>query len=261
MLRLWRALAGLVLLSFGLLMLVDLLGGKADAVVFAERWWPAAIVAVVLAHAATFLGHPFPTYTNRFVPLAVLTGLAVVAGLLLLGTTRRVSANLLPYVGACSLMCAGAVLVVLSPRLDQRYETCISVSAILRRTRRSSRARGIRQVAVQALIGQVALDLTAATLAGDAEVHVSTWVGSVILRLPAGWKIDPLQLAGSDLVPVVQPVPPSLNRVPARTVGIHVLGIHGRLVIEWGEAPRAPSAVTPGTSSPGGAQPSSAASS
>jgi len=163
-LRTVRALVGLVLVAAGVLLLAEQVGGATKAVHLAGRWWPLAVLALGLAYGLTFAGAPFRQGSGRALPLAALGLLLLLATGLLFQTTGQVPRGLPRFLPGVALVAAGAVLVTLQGSPDRRYQTWVSVIAVLRRVRLASRGRALRLVAARALLGQVALDLTAATL-------------------------------------------------------------------------------------------------
>ena len=239
-----------MLVAFGLLMLVDRLGGTDQAAHFAGHWWPVALALLIVGHGLTFVGRPFGSGTGRALPLTVLVVALAVTAVILLGTTGHLPSWPRRYVGPGALLCAGTALAVTQPVTDRRYQTWVRVDAVLRRRRLVSRARGIRQVSVLAVLGQAAVDLTSATLAGDAELHATVLGGVVVLRLPAGWKVDEGPVAGHDLRVDVPPVPPGMPTGPQRTLPVHLLGARGKVVVEW--SPDATPAPPPGPAPAGG---------
>jgi hypothetical protein len=242
-----RALAGLALVAAGVVLLTDRVGGSADAARLVARWWPAALIVLAVAHALTFVGPPLPRAAGRVMPLAALASVAVIAAGLLLLTTRTLPRNLSRLLLALALVAAGVLLATVHPALDRRYQNWVAVSAVMRRARLRSRGRDVQLVTVRAVLGQVAVDLTEATLPPrGAEIHATVVGGSIILRLPAGWQVKPRPVAEPTLELVVVPPDPALRVGPARPVPLSLTGAHGRLLVEWVDSPNrsAPATAT-----------------
>jgi hypothetical protein len=230
-------LIGFLLASAGATLFVDRAGGAGRSAELISRWWPAAVIAVLGLCAASFAGRPFRTWTGRALPLAVLTGLLLVVGIVLAATAGWLPDKAGRYVLPLVLIGAGAATVLFQPVSRERHATWLSTSAVLTRVRVRSNARGIRQITARAVLGQVAIDLTGATLAGAPEVHATVFGGSVWLRLPVGWTVTVADPAGSDLDVVVPAAPDGALPARSTTLELRLLGLRGRLIVEWGQAP------------------------
>lgn len=228
-----RVLAGMLLLAAGLTVLIDRQGGTKDAVQLATRSWPVAILLVLLTNAATFLCPAFPRPNRLVWPLAALAALIVLFTLVLLGINGAFPTHLNRYQLPTGLIGTGALLVLVARRPDREHQPWIAESAILRRVRLVSKARGVAHVSVQAILGEMDLDLSGATLAGRAELHATAWGARIRLRVPAGWTVQAAPPAGPALEINVPPTPSNLARGQSATLQLHLLGAHGVIQVNW----------------------------
>jgi hypothetical protein len=228
-----RVLAGMLLLAAGLTVLIDRQGGTKDAVQLATRSWPVAILLVLLTNAATFLRPAFPRPNRLVWPLAALAALIVLFTLVLLNINGAFPTHLNRYQLPTGLIGAGALLVLVARRPDREHQPWIAESAILRRVRLVSKARGVAHVSVQAILGEMDLDLSGATLAGRSELHATAWGARIRLRVPAGWTVQAAPPAGPALEINVPPTPSNLARGQSATLQLHLLGAHGVIQVNW----------------------------
>ena len=230
-----RTLSGIVVLAAGLITLINTLGGTKASVSIAQHWWPVALVALGAANVATFIGKPFEKKTGLFWPLLGTVVFLTAAAVTLLGTTHNLPAHASRYALPLLLVVVGALLATVNGYPDRAHQTWIAESAVLRRVRLTSVARGIYNIKVLAVMGEVALDLTGATLSGATELHASAWGGRVRVLVPAGWLIEKKSVVGPSVEIDIPPVPPDLTRGYQASLFVSLLGSQGRLQIDWGE--------------------------
>jgi len=230
-----RTLSGLVVLAAGLIILINTLGGTRASVGIAQNWWPVALVALALANIATFIGKPFRKKTGLFWPLLGMAVFLAAAAVTLLATTHILPTHASRYVLPLVLVVVGALLATVNGHPDRVHQAWITESAVLRRVRLASVARGIYNIKVLAVMGEVAIDLTGATLAGNTELQASAWGGRVRVLVPAGWVIEKTSVAGPSVEIEVPPVPMDLKHGYRASLSVSLLGSQGRLQIDWGE--------------------------
>ncbi len=237
-LRTTRVLVGLALVAAGVLLLVDRRDDAADVFRQALSWWPAVLIAWAAARAITLIGPSFPRAADRSLALAALGGIAAIATGLLVATTRGLPRNWEELLPALALLGLGALLAVVQPPADRRYQNWITLSAALRRARLRSCGRDVQLVDVRAWLGQVAVDLRDARLhPAGAEVHGTVVGGSIVLRLPAGWEVVRHPVPHPSLEIVVPTPDPALRKGRAGKMEISLTGGRGSLVVDWVDAP------------------------
>jgi hypothetical protein len=212
---------GLLALVFGVLLLVQRLGTPARLVELAAHWWPLLIIGAVLANLATFVGPPMGRAEAPW-PLIGLGAAFAVAVVALLFTTGRVPRSVLGYATPLLLVIVGAGCALSGGRPDREYRDTIVLNAFLRRVCLRGRSRQIDHVTVRAVFGEIVLDLTDASTAGDAAVHATVFWGRVELRCPASWPVYTQPPVGDVRVESVPPPDdPSKTRLWLSAMGSH----------------------------------------
>jgi hypothetical protein len=177
-----RVLFGSALAAVGVLFLLDS-AEVLDAGDAIAAWWPGAIVALGLFHAASGRG---------------LTGGAVALigiGAALLGVTSGVfGSDAWGYVWPAALILIGIWLIVgWGKRLGARPadDDEIDGIAVLGSALHTTRSKGFRRASLTAVLGGVTLDLNdALPIAGGAAVSVTAIMGSVVVLVPSGWVVE-----------------------------------------------------------------------
>jgi predicted membrane protein len=180
-LDLGRLLVGVVVVTLGLLFLLDS-AGVLNAGHAIERWWPLVIVAAgVIALAQR--------------PRSVLRGmiLTVAGGVLLLFSTDVLKEDAWSYVWPAAIILAGLVIVA---RWTGRIPTGVSEDDVVRSTavfggtKLLSHAQQFRGAWLTAIFGGITLDLRDALPIPDgATVNATAAFGGVDILVPKGWRI------------------------------------------------------------------------
>jgi len=89
-----------------------------------------------------------------------------------------------------ALAAAGIVARRLFPTRGNAESDEVELNAVLRGEALRSRAQAFRGGTARAWLGGVAIDLRDATLAPGARLDVSTVLGGVAVRVPAGWRVE-----------------------------------------------------------------------
>jgi predicted membrane protein len=182
-LDLGRLLLGLVVVTVGILFLLDS-AGVLDAGRAVNRWWPLLIIA-----AGVF------TLAER--PPSMLRGslLAGIGAVLLLFTTDVLEENAWGYVWPAILILVGLAIVVrwrgrLIPR-GAAGEDVIRSTAIFSGSKLVSTAQQFHGAWLTAIFGGATLDLRGAQLAPDgASVNATVAFGGIEILAPVGWRIS-----------------------------------------------------------------------
>lgn len=220
-----RAVVGTAFVGIGGLVLLDQ-AGALDAGRVIGDWWP---VLLLLGALLDLVSRP-----PRVVSAIVLGGL----GLVLLGiTTDVVDASVWELVWPVALVLLGLWLLVRRPATligrttspDERIDA-VAVFSGRQVVNTASRFRGGSATAV---FGGVEVDLTGATIEGEAVLDAVALFGGVDVEVPSGWRVvvdGPAIFGGNDShVP-----PPMRDDVPT----LHVRGtaIFGGIDVKLGAA-------------------------
>ena len=177
-----RMLLGLVVVSLGVLFLLDT-AGVLDAGTAIGRWWPLVIVAAGLL-----------TLLER--PPAVLRGtiITAVGGLLLLLSTDVLDESAWNYVWPALFILAGlAILLRWSGRRvagGEGADEVIRTTAVFSGANPVSAAPQFRGAWLTAIFGGITLDLRGARPAEGASVNATAAFGGIDVLVPRGWRIS-----------------------------------------------------------------------
>ncbi|HSM01127.1 MAG TPA: hypothetical protein VK960_01630 [Acidimicrobiia bacterium] len=177
-----RLFVGSTIAALGVLFLLD----SAELIEAGEAiaaWWPAAIVALGVFHAASGRGPTGGSFT--------LVGI----GLGLLGvTTGLFGDDAWAYVWPAALVLVGIWLIFgWGRRLGSRPadDDEIDGIAVLGSALHTTTSKGFRRASLTAVLGGVTLDLEdALPIAGGASVSVTLVMGSVVILVPRGWVVE-----------------------------------------------------------------------
>jgi hypothetical protein len=166
---------GVLLLTVGVLLLLDR-AGALDAARVLGRGWPVLLIVAGLVRA---LRRP------RDVPGGAI--LAGVGGLLLAWTTGvPIDLGLLVALG---LVAGGAALLLRRPRPPATFGTDPTVVVLGDRQVRAP-AGPLETQRVVTVFGDTDLDLTEATLEGEATLGCTTVFGDLDIEVPAHWRVE-----------------------------------------------------------------------
>lgn len=177
-----RLLFGSVLAAVGVLFFLD----SADIVDAGDAiaaWWPAAIIALGLFHAAS----------GRGLTGGAMALMGIGAGLLGV-TTGLFGDDAWSYVWPAALVLLGIWLIVgWGRRLGSRPadDDEIDGIAVLGSALHTTRSKGFRRASLTAVLGGVTLDLDdALPIAGGAAISVTVIMGGVVILVPRGWVVE-----------------------------------------------------------------------
>lgn len=177
-----RILLGLVVLTVGVLVLLDA-AGELDAGKAIDDWWPLVIVAIGVFQ----LMEGRPSIVGPLILIAI-------GGALLLATADALDASG-DYVWAILLIAAG--LLILSHWRGRPVRTGADPSEVIRASgifggpKVASSSLSFRGASLTAIFGGVTLDLRNAKPApGGAAVNATSVLGGIEVLVPHGWRID-----------------------------------------------------------------------
>jgi hypothetical protein len=228
-------------------MIVERVGGPEKAASAVESWWPLGLVGLAAVAAATFIGPPFPKATSSGLPLLALLAIGAVSGLVLSATTGLLATEQEEVIFPILVGVAGIFIASVPATKDRRYQNWIVASAFLRRARLRSSARDVQLVALRAVLGQVAADLTTSTLhPRGAEVHATVVGGSIVLRVPSGWTVSTVSSQEPTIHVLIPPTDQTARSGSIGSLNVSLAGFHGRLVILWSDSapPSRPHSMT-----------------
>lgn len=223
-----RALLGVVFVTVGAVILLE----QADVVdagqVIAD-WWPAVfLVAAVL----DLLSRP-----RRVVSATVLG----VLGLVLLGiTTDVVEPEVWAYVWPLGIIGLGAWLLLRPPasvRAAAGPDETVDVTVVFSGQRVVNTAPRFRGGSVTAVFGSAEIDLSGATIEGEAVLDAVALFGGVDIEVPMGWRVvvdGPAIFGGHD-----NHVPPPVNP-DAPTLRVRGTAIFGGVDVKLGRTATTP---------------------
>jgi hypothetical protein len=243
-----RILVGFVVLTAGVIILLERLDGVDAAGEFARKWWPIALIGLGIKYCITFASPPYgtsiPAHPIYGAIAVVAIGVAALAATLfsLPNDTQR-------FVLPSLLIAVGTLMATIGGRIQRATNTWIAETAVFRRVKLSSRARNLWHAELRAVLGEVVLDLSEATTSGAAEVNATVWAGQVRLRLPETMMIEEWREAGPNVTLDIRPHPhPDLE--PQLSVCLSVVGAYGRLIVEWKANTRRADQAIPNQESP-----------
>lgn len=174
-----RLFVGVILVTLGALLALDA-ADVLDAGDIIAAWWP---LIFMVAAAIMFVSTP-----TRWVPPLIIF---IIAGVLLLGTTGAVEANLWQFVWPAILIVIG--LSFLFGRSSGRGRTTrddrIEHFAIFSGIEVANHSQHFSGGSVSAMFGGAEVDLRNAQLAPGASLDVFTAFGGVEIAVPQGWKV------------------------------------------------------------------------
>lgn len=177
-----RLLVGSVLAALGVLFFLDSVD-VLDAGDVIAGWWPTAIIALGVFHAAAGRGVTGGTFA--------LVGIG--AGLL--GVTSGVFGDdAWDYVGPAALVLVGLWLIIgWGKRLGSRPadDEELDGIAVLGSALHATRSKSFRRASLTSVLGGLTLDLNEALpIAGGASISVTAILGSVVILVPRGWVVE-----------------------------------------------------------------------
>lgn len=177
-----RAMLGTMFVAIGGLVLLDRAGAVDASAVIAD-WWPTLfLVGAVLE----LLARP-----RRPVSAAIL---AALGGVLLVVTTGAVDASVWAIAWPVAIVALGLWLLLrpvpqpIAGRASSRDER-FDVTAVFAGRQLTSGARPLRRGTATAIFGGVELDLTGATIEGEAVLDLVALFGGVEVHVPGGWHV------------------------------------------------------------------------
>ena len=182
MLDLGRLLLGLVIVSVGVLFLLDA-ADVLDANRAIDRWWPLVIVA---AGVLTLAERPRSLWRGT-----LLTGIGVV---LLFFTPDVLDDSAWRYVWPSLVIIAGAAVVL--RWTGRRIPEGVSDDDVIRSTavfggpHLASASRHFQGAWLTAIFGGITLDLRDALPAPDASINATACFGGVEILVPRGWHLS-----------------------------------------------------------------------
>lgn len=175
-----RAVLGVALVGIGGLVLLDQ-QEVLDAGAIVSDWWP---VLVLVAAGLDLLRRP---------PRVVSATVLGIIGLALLGVTTGVlGTSVWEVVWPLGFVALGVWLLVRRPGASARDATRdeqVDVVAVFSGRRLAATAPRFRGGSVTAVFGGVEVDLTSATIDGEAVLDAVALFGSVDVVVPLGWRV------------------------------------------------------------------------
>lgn len=226
-----RAVVGMGFVGIGVLLLLDQ-QDVVDAGRVVGDWWP---VLVLVAAALDLSARP-PRRTSAIV-------LGTLGVVLLAITTGVVDASVWQVVWPLALVGAGLWLLLRRPVRSRGTATAdedIDVLALFSSRRVVCTTPRFRGGSATALFGGVEIDLTGATIDGEAVLEATALFGGIEVEVPLGWRVvldGPAILGGSE------------NRVPtpssddAPTLRVRGTAILGGIDVKLGQVVAAPPPV------------------
>jgi LiaF transmembrane domain/Cell wall-active antibiotics response LiaF, C-terminal len=177
-----RTLLGLVVLTVGVLYLLDSMG-VLDAGEVVGRWWPAAIVAAGLLQLAERRG-------SSVGPLIV-TG---AGALLLLDSTNAIEGNAWNYVWPLAIVAVGAGILLGRPRAviptGAATDDTVTATGVFGEPKIRTQSKQFRHASLTAFFGGVTLDLRDALPdPSGATITATVAFGGIHVLVPRGWRI------------------------------------------------------------------------
>lgn len=177
-----RLFVGLVVVSLGILFLLDS-AGVLSAGRAIDRWWPLAIIA---AGALTLAERP----------RAMVRGAVLVAGggLLLLFTTDVFEGNAWNYVWPVAVIVLGLVIVARwrgrAVEADASADDLLSSTAVFGGSDLVTASPRLRGGSLTAILGGITVDLRGARPAPEgATINATAVFGGIDILVPRGWRI------------------------------------------------------------------------
>lgn len=174
-----RLFVGMILVTLGALLALDA-ADVLNAGDIIAAWWP---LIFIVAAVIMYVSNP----TRWMAPLIIF----IIAGVILLGTTGAVEANLWQFVGPAILIIIG--LSFLFGRTPGRGRTSrddrIEHFAIFSGIEVANHSQHFSGGSVSAMFGGAEVDLRNSQLAPGASMDVFTAFGGVEISVPQGWKV------------------------------------------------------------------------
>jgi hypothetical protein len=208
-----QALFGGLLVALGGIFLLDALDVLQAGDVI-RGWWPIVIVAVGVAR---LLSRP---------PDRLGGGITLGVGLVLLGfTLDLIDGSVLAMAWPLLLIGIGAYLVVGRQRTRDVRDGDDQLSSLVLLSGRelTPTSQAFRGGSLVAVLGGIDVDLRHARLAEDAHLDITTVLGGVDLKVPAGWRIEvtgPAILGGTENGAAGQVLPPDAPTLHLRTMTV-----------------------------------------
>lgn len=203
-----RILLGLIVLSLGVIFLLDGTG-TLDAGQVIGDWWPAAVIAL---GALQLFERPQPTFSASLLILA--------GGLLLLFTTGTVDESAWDVVWPLALVAGGVSILARRRGSPASDEDSLVATGIFGGPEVASASPAFRRASLTAIFGGVTLDLRNARPAPEGATVTATAVfGGIDILVPRGWRIT------SNSTPIFGGVEDKTDRtadVPADAPVLHV---------------------------------------
>jgi predicted membrane protein len=200
-------IAGVVLITLGVLFLLDQ-AGSIDAGTLIGDWWPLVIVAIGLVQLAERPRSPVG-------PLIV-TGFGLI---LLLTQLELISGDVWSYVWPVFLVVVGLVIIFRLPGRNPpagRADDVVQTSALFGNNELVVTSQRFQGGAVTAIFGGVSLDLRQANLDPEGATLAGTAVfGAIDVLVPRGWRVEangtPIFGGVSNQVQPAEPGTPTLR--------------------------------------------------
>jgi hypothetical protein len=225
-----RVLAGAALFVAGVLVGVSRSGDVHRIAQWAADWWPAIFVIWAAYNLTTFLRRSFRSGPD----LPVAAGAAaflLAASILLLFTLNKMPHDTGKFTLPAALMAAGLALLTAGGAYGRSHSPWVAERAILRRQRFVSRAKAIRHLSVQAVLGELTLDLTRATFTGDSELHATVWAGRIRVLLDPVVRLEDPRVSGPNVILDIDTA--NAAGESRYSLGISVTGANGRLSVRY----------------------------
>jgi hypothetical protein len=236
-----RILVGLVLVSFGSIVLIERLGGTAQVGPLLRTWWPLALLLVGASNLIRYSVHRWALVGPLVTMLIGAIALSFTAGF--------VDRPIYPLIWPAAIILVGALAALVGaewvdPRLPYRKE--FRQLACFRGKRITSFAPGFRRADLTVLLGFFELDLRQAELHPKATVNVNVVFGMVEVLVRDDvtvWERHPFLLGKAGLEAGTPPVGDA-------RLTINVLGLFGSVRTRPPSPSRPRQSSVAGSSSP-----------